>query len=53
MGKSYSDLSDVAGEENVESMLLGEKGLRELAYLKVHILFLFPLPRSIFMQTFT
>ena len=32
------DLSDVAGEGNIENMLLVEKGLRELASLKVFFL---------------
>jgi len=35
------DLSDVAGEGNIENMLLVEKGLRELASLKVFFCVLF------------
>lgn len=35
-----SDVNDTAGDGNVESMLLVEKGLREFASLKVFLIFL-------------
>lgn len=34
------NVNDLAGEENIESMLLVEKGLRELASMKVSAYFL-------------
>lgn len=33
--KFVRDVNDITGEGNIESMLAVEKGLRELAYLKV------------------
>ena len=38
--KVLSDVNDLAGEGNIENMLLVEKGLRELALLKVNSMIL-------------
>lgn len=41
--KVLKDLKELSGDGNIESMLLVEKGLRELAYLKVCVVSLHPI----------